>query len=57
MNRSKATQPVTNPMDFFGGTVTTSSDDDLTPGIRPASDILDEIQRAVAAMKGRKGAN
>jgi hypothetical protein len=44
-------------MDFFGGTVTTSSDDDLTPGIRPAFEILNEIQRAVAAVKGSKEAN
>lgn len=39
-------------MDFFGGTVVTSDDEELTPGIRPASVILEEFMRAQAALKG-----
>ena len=41
-------------MDFFGGESARSDDEEeLTPGIRPASVILAEIERAVAAVRGR----
>ena len=50
-NRSRTSETI-KPMDFFGAE-TSESDEELTPGIRPASVILDEIQRAVAVVKGR----
>ena len=40
-------------LEAMGGEKVSSDDEELTPGIRSASEILDELQRAVAAVKGR----
>ena len=38
----------------MGGDKVSSDDEELTPGIRPASEILAEIQGAVAVIKGNR---
>jgi hypothetical protein len=50
-NRSRTSEAV-KPMDFFGAEIASNDGEELTPGIRPASVILAEIERAVAAVKG-----
>lgn len=51
VNRKPNSDPI-NAMDFFASEVR-NNDEELTPGIRPASEILAEVQRAVAVVKGR----